>query len=131
MQAFLSVAGDAREMHPVVRDEVYRIGYEAIRNACTHSGGNRLEVGLTYAQDLIVRVSDDGVGIDPALATDGREGHFGLQGMRERAARIGATLTVVSSANAGTEIKVIVPGRAIFRGQAAGLFTRIKAHFTS
>ena len=131
MQAFLSVAGDAREMHPVVRDEVYRIGYEAIRNACTHSGGSRLEVGLTYAQDLTVRVSDDGVGIDPALAADGREGHFGLQGMRERAARIGAALTVVSSANAGTEIKVMVPGRAIFRGQAAGLFARIKAHFTS
>ena len=131
LQASLSVAGEGREMHPVVRDEVYRIGYEAIRNACTHSGGSRLEVGLTYGHDLIVRVSDNGVGIDPAFASAGREGHFGLQGMRERAARIGATLTVMSSASSGTEIKVVVPGRVIFRGQAAGLFAKMRARFTS
>jgi signal transduction histidine kinase/ligand-binding sensor domain-containing protein len=130
VQASLSVSGDAKEMHPVVRDEVYRIGYEAIRNACTHSGGSRLEVELTYARDLIVRVSDNGVGIDPAFASDGREGHFGLQGMRERAARIGATLTVVPSAASGTEIRVTVPGRVIFSEPAASLFDRMRAHFT-
>jgi signal transduction histidine kinase/ligand-binding sensor domain-containing protein len=130
LQASLSVSGDATEMHPVVRDEVYRIGYEAIRNTCTHSGGSRLEVELTYARDLILRVSDNGVGIDPAFASDGREGHFGLQGMRERAARIGATLTVVTSAASGTEIRVTVPGRAIFREPAASLFDRMRAHFT-
>ena len=70
--------GTPREMHPVVRDEVYRIGYEAIRNACTHSRGKRLEVGLTYAHDLTLRVADDGVGIGRAAAEHGREGHFGL-----------------------------------------------------
>ena len=63
----LSVTGESSEMHPMVRDEVYRIGYEAIRNACTHSGGSRLEVELAYARDLIVRVADNGVGIDPAV----------------------------------------------------------------
>ena len=50
--------------------------------------------------------------------------------MRERAARIGAALTVVSSASSGTEVKMIVPGRVIFRGQAAGPFATLKAHFT-
>ena len=79
IQASLSVTGDSREMHPVVRDEVYRIGYEAIRNACTHSGGSRLEVGLTYAHDLIVSVADDGVGMDAAISHAGKEGHFGLR----------------------------------------------------
>ena len=127
LQTSLSVAGEAKEMHPVVRDEVYRIGYEAIRNACTHSGGSRLEVGLTYGHDLIVQVSDNGGGIDPAFVSAGREGHFGLPGMRERAERIGATLTVVSSASSGTEIKVMVPGRVIFRRQAAGLFAKTRA----
>jgi signal transduction histidine kinase len=129
IQGSLSVTGDTREMHPVVRDEVYRIGYEAIRNACTHSGGSRLEVGLTYAHDLIVRVADNGVGIDPTVSHAGREEHFGLQGMRERAARVEAKLTVVSSANSGTEIVVTVPGRLIFRKPVAALFDRLRSHF--
>jgi len=66
MAATFSVVGDARDMHPIVRDEIYRIGYEAIRNACMHSGASRLEVELRYAQDLAVRVGDNGTGIDPA-----------------------------------------------------------------
>src|SRR6202044_2954426 len=90
MAVTFSVVGDAREMHPIVRDKIYRIGYEAIRNACMHSGASRLEVELRYADGLALRVSDNGVGLDPAIADRGKAGHFGLQGMRERAARIGA-----------------------------------------
>jgi signal transduction histidine kinase len=129
LEPSLTVTGDPREMHPVVRDEVYRMGYEAIRNACTHSRGTRLEVGLHYAQDLTLRVTDNGVGIDPAVAGSGKDGHFGLQGMRERAARIGATLKVASSADTGTEIVVIVPGRAIFRKPSRSLFDKFLARF--
>ncbi len=127
LEGSLSVSGDAREMHPVVRDEVYRIGYEAIRNACTHSGGNRMDVALTYAGDLTLRVSDNGAGIDPAFVSAGKEGHFGLQGMRERAVRIGARLNIVSSAGSGTEVVLIVPGRIIFHERAASLLDRIRA----
>ncbi len=115
IEVSFSAIGDAKEMHPVVRDEIYRIGYEAIRNACMHSGGGRLEVGLSYAEDLTVRVIDNGKGIDPAVSDKGKDGHFGLQGMRERAARIGGKLTLVSSSNSGTEIRLIVPGAIIFR----------------
>lgn len=115
MEVSFSVVGDSKFMHPVVRDEIYRMGYEAIRNACTHSRGSRLEVELRYAQDLNLRVSDNGVGIDPFIADHGKEGHFGLQGMRERANRIGAKLTIVSSASTGTEIGIVVPGAIIFR----------------
>ncbi len=110
-----SVIGSAREMHPIVRDEIYRIGYEAIRNASTHSGASRLEIELRYAKDLALRVADNGIGIDPAVAERGKTGHFGLQGMRERADRIGGKLTVVSSADSGTEIKLVVPGGIIYR----------------
>jgi signal transduction histidine kinase/ligand-binding sensor domain-containing protein len=131
LETRLSVTGDPREMHPVVRDEVYRIGYEAIRNACLHSRGSRLEVGLHYAQDLTLRVADDGVGIDPTIADSGKDGHFGLQGMRERATRIGATLKVASSADTGTEIVVVVPGRAIFRKPSRSLVDKFLARFES
>jgi signal transduction histidine kinase/ligand-binding sensor domain-containing protein len=113
--ASLSVNGDPQELHPLVRDEIYRITYEAIRNACAHSGGSRLDVELSYDHDLTVRVADDGAGIDPAVASQGRHGHFGVQGMRERAARINAKLAILSRPGAGTEILLTVPGRVVYR----------------
>jgi signal transduction histidine kinase len=121
-----SVIGEAKEMHPIVRDEVYRIGYEAIRNAYMHSGASRLEVELRYAQNLSVTVRDNGVGIDPAVVKAGKEGHFGLQGMRERAERIDGKLTIRSSPTSGTEITVVVPGRFVFRNPRATVSERIK-----
>jgi signal transduction histidine kinase/ligand-binding sensor domain-containing protein len=129
MTVNFSVAGEAKDMHPIVRDEIYRIGYEAIRNAYAHSGAGRLELELKYAQDLSLRVSDNGVGIDPSMLDRGKEGHFGLQGMRERAARIGAKLTFVSSPASGTEITLVVPGNIIFRNPRATRFAPVKAVF--
>jgi len=132
VEVSFSVVGDAREMHPIVRDEIYRIGYEAMRNACTHSGASRLEVELRYADDLALRVGDNGTGIDPAVADKGKDGHFGLQGMRERAARIGGKLTLGSSSTSGTEIRLTVPGGIIFRKTIPArrsLFTRMKTLF--
>jgi len=120
MQASFSVAGEVSEMHPIVRDEVFRIGYEAIRNACAHSQASRLQVELTYAEDLILRVRDNGIGIDPAIVGEGKEGHFGLQGMQERAGRIMSKLTVDTSTASGTEIKLVVPGSIIYRRAVAG-----------
>jgi len=129
MAVAFSVVGDAKEMHPIVRDEIFRIGYEAIRNACTHSGASRLEIELRYARDLTLRVDDNGTGIDPAISDRGKDGHFGLRGMRERTARIGGKLTLMSSSNSGTEIKLVVPGRIIFRKMLGrrSLSTRIRA----
>ena len=129
MAVTFSVVGDAREMHPIVRDEIYRVGYEAMRNACTHSGASRLEVELRYADNLALRVGDNGTGIDPFVADKGRDGHFGLQGMRERAARIGGTLTLVSSASSGTEITVVVPGGIVFRKASATPLSRLRDLF--
>lgn len=115
METALSVFGEARDMHPIVRDEIYRIGYEAIRNAYLHSHATRLEVELRYEHDLTMRVRDNGIGIEPTVASQGKARHFGLRGMRERAARIGAQLTIVTSPNSGTELTVVVPGRIVFR----------------
>jgi len=127
METSLHLSGNAKDMHPVARDEVYRIGYEAIRNACMHSQAKQLDVALTYAQDLTLRVLDNGVGMDAVVLDKGRDGHFGLHGMRERAARIGGKLTLVSSQNAGTEVTLLVPGRAIFRKPTPSPLERFKA----
>ena len=114
--ASFSVDGDAREMHPVVRDEIYRIGYEAIRNACVHSNASHLRVGLKYGHDLAISVGDDGVGIPASIINGGTNGHYGLQGMRERAARIGGKLRIAGSVDSGTEVSLVIPGRIAFRG---------------
>jgi signal transduction histidine kinase/ligand-binding sensor domain-containing protein len=128
--ASIVVTGSPREMHPVVRDEVYRIGYEAIRNAYTHSHATRLEIALSYGRDLTLRVADDGVGMEATTAERGKEGHFGMPGMRERASRIGATLSVASTPGAGTAIVVAVPGRAIFRKAPTRLAERLRSMFS-
>jgi hypothetical protein len=73
-------------------------------------------------------------GIDPAIADRRKDGHFGLQGMRERGARIAAKLVLVSSSNSGTEIKLIVAGGVVFEKNKPGrlsLFSRIRALFRS
>jgi ligand-binding sensor domain-containing protein/signal transduction histidine kinase len=115
MAVNITVVGTVKKMHPIIRDEIYRIGYEAIRNACVHSSANHLEIELKYSQDLALRVADNGVGIHSAVADLGKQGHFGLQGMRERAVRIGGKLTLVSSPSSGTEINLLVPGGIIFQ----------------
>ncbi len=121
--------GKATDMHPIVRDEIYRIGYEAIRNACQHSKASLLQVNLTYSGDLLLSVSDNGAGIALNILTEGRAGHFGLQGMRERALRIGSELNIASSEAAGTRIDLKVPGHVIFNGPKPlwlTFYTRIK-----
>ena len=71
-------------------------------------------------------------GVDPAVADKGRDGHPGLQGMRERAARIGGKLPLASSSNSGTETKLVVPGGIIFRKTMPARrspFTRMRTLF--
>ena len=115
MEVSLQVSGRIQEMHPIVRDEVYRIGYEAIRNACVHSQATQLKVDLSYAHDLNLRICDNGAGIDPEIVRRGKPGHFGLQTMRERAARVVGKFSVESSPGSGTVITLAVPGGIIYR----------------
>ncbi|HET6974995.1 MAG TPA: two-component regulator propeller domain-containing protein [Pyrinomonadaceae bacterium] len=119
MTVDVAVVGAPKEMHPIVRDEVFRIGYEAIRNSIVHSNASSLRIELRYEHDLLVSVKDNGVGIDPVIVTEGKTHHFGLQGMRERAARIGGKLTLVTSPATGTEVIIIVPGSIVFRKYSA------------
>jgi len=103
-----AVSGEACPLHPVVFEEVWRIGKEALGNAFRHSGAKAIEAELNYEpQELRIRIRDDGIGIDPEILKQGRrEGHWGLPGMRERATKIGARLEIWSRAGAGTEIEL-------------------------
>jgi signal transduction histidine kinase/ligand-binding sensor domain-containing protein len=113
------VDGERRPLRPLLRDEVYRIGREALINAFRHARAKSIEVELKYtASHLRLMVRDDGCGIDPQVIDSGRDGHWGLSGMRERADRIGAELHVFSRATAGTEIELSVPNYIAFQGQA-------------
>jgi signal transduction histidine kinase len=129
METVFNVSGNAREMHPIVRDEIYLIGYEAIRNAHSHSAGSLLDVTLTYAEDLSLSVRDNGIGIDSATSTAGKDGHFGLPSVRERATRIGGRLTIETSANHGTEVKIVIPGSLAFSRPRPSPFDKVKTLF--
>jgi signal transduction histidine kinase len=111
----VTVDGRPRPVHPIIRDEIYRIGREALVNAFRHSQARHIEVEVKYkANHLRVIVRDDGSGITPQMLRSGRDGHWGLSGMRERAERIGARLKVRSRA-AGTEVELSVPGHVAFQ----------------
>ena len=114
MELSPSVEGQEREMDPVTRDEVYRIAYEAIRNAYSHSQASHVDVQLVIGEDLMLRIKDDGRGIPDQTLLKGKAGHFGLKGMRERASRSGATLAMSSSPESGTTVDLVVPGKVIF-----------------
>jgi signal transduction histidine kinase len=109
------ICGRERKLNAEVRDEVYRIGLEAIVNACRHSRARDIETEVEYrSTELRIVVRDNGCGIDPQRLRWERNGHWGLQRMRERAARIGARLRVWSGAAAGTEVELRVPGGVAF-----------------
>ena len=109
------VEGAPRQLRPVVHDEIYFIGREALANAFRHSGAAEVVVEIEYSSShLRVLVRDDGRGMDPQVVSSGRDGHWGLSGMRERAERIGGKLKVLSMPSAGTEIHLSIPGRLAF-----------------
>jgi PAS domain S-box-containing protein len=110
------VAGRQQPMRPAIRHEIYRIGREALVNAFRHSRATRVEVVLEYADsELRMKVRDNGCGVDPRVLDAGREGHWGLAGMQERATRIGGLLKISSNATAGTEVQLSIPSGIAFQ----------------
>jgi signal transduction histidine kinase len=89
---------------------------EAMRNAFRHAHAQRIEVEILYGDRwLRLRVRDDGKGIDPKLLSgDGRTGHYGLHGMRERAQLAGGKLVVWSKLDSGTEVELSIPSSTAF-----------------
>jgi signal transduction histidine kinase len=111
------VEGRSRDLNPIVLEESYAIGREALTNALTHSEGRNVEAEIKYdRRQFRLRIRDDGRGIDPKILKDGgRSGHFGLQGMRERATRIDAQLNLWSGIGTGTEVELVVPAKTAYQ----------------
>ena len=111
----VAVKGHPRPLQPLARDAVYQISREALANTFRHARAKRVEVDVEYSRDdLTVRVRDDGCGIASQVVDEGRSGHFGLPGMRERAEQMGAALRLWSRVGAGTEIEIHMPAKTAF-----------------
>lgn len=119
----VTTEGESRVLQSLVRDEAYLIVREAVINAFRHARASKIEIELDYAsRGLHILIRDNGCGIDPEMVRTGREGHWGLTGMRERAEKMGATLEVSSRVDIGTEIELSVPGPLAFQNVPASRF---------
>lgn len=120
----VEVEGTPQDLHPILRDEIYRIAGEGLRNAFRHALARRVEVEIRYDErQLQLRIRDDGSGIDPSvLSREGRAGHWGLTGMRERAKRIGGEMDVWSELGAGTEVELRIPASLAYKTHAGRSF---------
>jgi len=122
------VEGEPMALRAAIRDDVYRIGREALVNAFRHSGASNINLYMQYTgTHLRILIQDDGAGVDPQVLHSGRDGHWGLRGMHERAERIGARLRILSRAGGGTEIEIRIPNNVAFesykRSSASKLLT--------
>ncbi len=98
---------DEPDLPPATKDELLLITREALQNIIKHASASRVDIVFeSSGGDMVLLISDDGRGFDPAVS---QPDHFGLQSMRERAAAVGGTLYVVSARGAGTHIRVRVP----------------------
>jgi signal transduction histidine kinase/streptogramin lyase len=112
----VQVGGTPQPLSPIIRDEVYRIGVESLRNAVRHANARRIEVDIRYSENgLRLRIRDDGKGIDQAiLGQEQIAGHWGLRGMRERAKLVGGTFEVWSQVGSGTEAELTIPAASAY-----------------
>jgi signal transduction histidine kinase len=120
----LVVEGEPKDLHPIIRDEIYRIAREALHNAFSHAEACQIETEIIYGErELRLRIRDDGKGIPSDMLKEGRQGHYGLCGMRERAQQIGGKLDIWSQPGGGTEIELRVASAIEYRS-SAGLSLR-------
>jgi signal transduction histidine kinase len=109
-ESFVKVQGDPTPLNAIVFDEVYRIGREAYINSVTHASAKQIEIAVEYGvKSFLVRVNDDGRGIDDEILMHGRKEHWGLTGMRERAKSIGADLAIHTRNPGGSTIELCIP----------------------
>jgi signal transduction histidine kinase len=121
LEARFSLFGAYRPMPPGTEQEFLRVAQEAIHNVKKHAGANHLFVQLEYGPDKIaLEVRDDGRGFAAGekqrlVAEHEGTGHFGLTGMKERAAAIGGTLEVTSEPGVGTTVRLQAAAQTVTR----------------
>lgn len=114
----IEVEGQPGSLAGPVELHLLRLAQEAVANAARHASANEIRVRLAFTTDAVtLEIRDDGCGFDPTAPAP--RGHFGMLGLRERADKLHAELTITSAPGSGTTIRVVVP---------AGLSTRPNAH---
>ncbi len=106
----LEQEGDQTPMPDLIEANLLLLAQEAVTNALKHSGASKISILLRLAPgqaELVVK--DNGRGFELSSAPGRHEGHFGLQGMRERTKRLGGKITVSSAPGQGATIQVEVP----------------------
>jgi signal transduction histidine kinase/ligand-binding sensor domain-containing protein len=128
----LAVRGTPAQLRPLVRDEVYQVGHEAIVNAFRHAHALHVKVDIDYGARLfLMTVGDDGLGIEERYRTpQGRPDHWGLRGMHERVARIGAQLAIESDPARGSEIRLAIKAQLAYRRTPRRLFAWLRTRTT-
>jgi signal transduction histidine kinase len=112
----ITTNGKRRVLFSEACQQLADIAREAVRNAHRHARASLVTITVDYHNtSLRLRIVDDGQGIDPQILAAGQRcDHFGLVGMRERAAQLGARFSLESNQGAGTCITVIVPASVAF-----------------
>jgi len=109
LEASFSIFGAYRPLEAEMEREILRIAQEAIHNVKKHAGAKHAFVQLEYGpSEIALEVRDDGRGFVASETPESPAGHFGLTGMRERAAAIGGTLEVTSEQDMGTTVRLRV-----------------------
>jgi signal transduction histidine kinase len=109
-EVIIHVNGNQRQLKAAVFDEIYRIGREAYINAIAHAEARHINIFIEYGlRNFHLRIVDDGIGIDADTLEKGRDGHWGISGMRERATSIGSVITIGTHVPGGTDIDLKVP----------------------
>ena len=119
--------GERRSLSAAAKDEICRVALEILRNAFRHSNATRIEAEIRHDSHMLrLRIRDNGRGIDPKMLKEGgRPGHWGLQGIRERAERIGSQVDFWSESGAGTEVQLTVPAAIAYEASREGIVARL------
>ncbi|WP_448663976.1 two-component regulator propeller domain-containing protein [Sphingomonas sp. CJ20] len=111
----IQTVGDPRPLSPIALDEIVRIAGEAIANVRQHARATQLRIDIRFARPFTIRLADDGIGIPAAILEGGRKaGHYGLQGMQERARKLRGALAVRSPSEGGTELVLTIPAHVAY-----------------
>ncbi len=108
------VEGREHPLNATTGNDVLQIGRQAITNALQHAKARNIHVLLSYSdQHFRIRVQDNGSGINEEILNIGRQGHYGLAGMKERADRLGGSISIRSRVGEGTEVDLSVPAHFV------------------
>jgi len=117
----VNTVGRVRPLSELIEENLLRVSQEALTNIIKHSRATQATITLDYGpQNVVLTITDNGVGFDVARQAGPREGHFGLLGITERVNRLHGEVAITSAADAGTVLRATIP---ISPPAAAGVVT--------